>query len=69
MQNTHCNYDAASPIDEIELGQSIKQLDDEDLFPHNSGKTIRLPSHGLSETWNHKGIVCGFWMGRASVER
>jgi len=57
IQKTHSNYNASSPIDKVELGQSIKQLYNEDLVPHDSGETVRLPSHGLPETRDNKRMI------------
>lgn len=67
IQNTCCDYDASPPIDEIELGQPIKELNYKEFFPYDGGKTVCLFSHRLSETWDHEGMVLGFWVGRTGV--
>ena len=67
VQNAYCDYDASSPIDEVELGQSIEQLDDKYFFPYDGGKAVCLPSHRFPETRNHERMVRGFEVRRTAV--
>ena len=68
-KKTHREYDPASPIDEIKLCQSIKELHDEGFFPYDSCKAVRWLSRRLSEARNHERMACGFWVRRAGIER
>jgi hypothetical protein len=68
-RNTYRENEPTSPIDEIELGQPIKQLHNENFFPYGRGKTVCSEACGLSEARNHEGMICGFRVERAVAER
>ena len=70
-QNAYCHHSTGLPVDKIELGEPIKQLDDEDLAPHQNGKAVwlPLPFHRFSKTRNLEGVIRGLWVGCTGLQR